>query len=471
MRKTNQSIKDYSSFSYWLETCEDDLSPRPSLDGSITVDVAILGAGFTGLWTAYYLLKRQPSLNIAILDREIAGFGSSGRNGGWCSSLFPVTPEVAIERFGTSGARDLQSAMFDSVHEVARVIKSENYCAHWTEGGSLEVAMHQQKMRILEAELSVYQKLGLDNHYQLLDKCETEQRVRIQGVCGSLFSRDSGVIHPGRLVRQLARSVENDGAAIYEQTDVLDFQEGGPSRPAKLVTRAGEVVARLAVVLAGEAYLSRLKKLHRQVVPIYSFIALTEPLTPEQWLGIGWEGRETVGSTHVSVNYLQRTADGRILFGGRGQPYRYASKIKDSYDRHKGTHETLQAKTRKWFPSISGIQFTHHWGGPLGVTRDWTPNFQFDARTKIACAWGYVGDGVATTNLAGRILCDLMTETQSAPINLPIVQQRSPRWEPEPFRFLGIRYVQRGLEKLDQACEEKRQNPLGNTRVERLSRH
>ena len=198
---------------------------------------------------------------------------------------------------------------------------------------------------------------------------------------------------------------------------------------------------------------------------------LTEPLSKEQWSSIGWENRETVKSTRYSINYLQKTIDGRILFGGRGQPNRYASKIKDSFDKHKPTHEALQKMLIQWFPALKDANFTHSWGGPVGITRDWAPNIFYDRETGIASARGYVGQGVSTTNLAGRILSDLIVGKESKLTKMPMVQHKSRKWEIEPFRWIGARYVQLGLERVDRKSEKSGNPPKGKTLAERISRH
>lgn len=463
--------KYYASKSYWLENPGDNLTPRSALDESKAVDVAIMGGGFTGLWTAYYLIKQNPSLNIAILEKETVGFGASGRNGGWCYPVFSVTPDTLIKRYGKEVAQEMQLAMFESVSEIERVTLQEQIECEFKKGGGIKLALGQHATPLLEKEMETYRKLNIEDHYELLNKVQTDSRVLVQNTEGSIYTKNSAVLNPGKLVRQLARVLEKNGVEIYEQTEVVDVKEGSSKKDPKLYTANGSITAKLACVLAGESYISQMSKYHRQVIPMYSLITLTEPLNEEQWSYIGWKERESIGSTRYSVNYLQRTADNRILFGGRGQPYRFGSKIKDCYDTHKSTHNMLKQMLREWFPSLSNIRFTHSWGGPVGITRDWTPNFQFNKQSRIANAWGYVGQGVSTTNLAGRILRDLIINEDSPLVKLPMVQHQSKKWEVEPFRWVGARYVQNGLEKVDNKAEETGQPPTGNTLAERIGLH
>lgn len=469
-------MKEYSHYSFWLETAGDDLTPRPSLGGSIDVDVAILGAGYTGLWTAYYLLKRSPDLRIALVERDIAGYGASGRNGGWCSSGFPLTAAMLHRRYGREAARALQIAMWDAVDEVGRVCAAEDIDAQYVKGGSLRIARGKGQVPAIRQAHAAYDELGLAHRYPLLSAAETRQRVRVTNAEGALYTPECAAIHPGRLVRGLARAVEaTSGATIYERTEVTDFQPGNPgaSLP-RLVTRAGEVRAG-TIVLAGEAYLSRLPALHRQLIPLYSSIALTQPLTPAQWSQIGWEGHECISSNRYTVDYLTRTADGRILFGSRGAPYHFGSRIDDSYDRHPPTQQMIQRLVREWFPMLhggpGGYPFTHAWGGPVGMPRDWMPTVSFDRRSGVASARGYTGQGVATSNLAGRILADLVTGVASERAALPMVGHRAPNWEPEPLRWLGARYVQWGYGRIDRRAERTGKSPTGRTVTERLGQH
>jgi glycine/D-amino acid oxidase-like deaminating enzyme len=460
-------VKDYARYSYWLETSGDDLTPRPRLDGSTAVDVAVMGAGYTGLWTAYYLLKRDPSLKVAIIEREIAGFGASGRNGGWCYPGFPVSLGMLRERYGLGAARAVASAMYETVDEIERVITEEGIDAQWQRGGTMRLARGEQQRPSIEGSYRALHELGLADHWQLLNAKQVAEKVRVTEAVAGIFNPAGASIHPARLARGLARAVERRGATIYEQTPVVDYETG---RAPRLITPYGDVRAR-SIVVAGEAYSQQLPKLQRTLVPMYSLIVLTEPLSEGDWEQIGWRNRELVSSSRMSVDYLNRTADGRILFGGRGAPYRMHSLIDDSLDRHGPTHEMLRRMAIEWFPVLKNARFSHAWGGPLGMPRDWMPTTSYDRAAGVARGGGYTGSGVSTANLFGRILTDLITEQATPLTELPTVNHHSPRWEPEPFRWLGIRYAQEGFAKLDRKAERTGQAPTGRTLVEKIGRH
>lgn len=463
----NNAGKDYNRTSFWLETCGDDLTPRSRLDGSVEVDVAILGAGYSGLWTAYYLQERQPQLRIALVEAEIAGFGGSGRNGGWCTSGFSVSPSVLSERYGRDTARDMELAMFDTVDEVGRVCEREGIDAQYRKGGLLRLARGAHQLPANEAAYRDYLALGLESHCRLLSREETEARVRVANTYGSLCIDDAAAIHPGRLVRGLARVVEKRGATIYEQTPVTMYRGG--STPT-LETPYGTVRAS-TIVLAGEAFMSHLPGLKRQITPIYSLIVLTEPLPEDVWQQIGWRGHECLHSNRYVVDYLSRTADNRIVFGSRGAPYRWGSRISDAQDRDARTHEMIRGLAREWFPVLRDARFTHAWGGAVGMPRDWMPTVTLDQRTNLATARGYTGQGVATTNLAGRLLAGQITGTDSALLRLPLAGHHSPNWEPEPLRWLSVRAMQWAFGRIDRKAERTGTPPTGKSLVERLGRH
>jgi len=459
--------KQYQSYSYWLESCGDDLTPRPALDGTIDVDVAILGAGFTGLWTAYYLLERQPSLKIAILEREIAGFGASGRNGGGLGNRFPVGLRRMAELFGRQAAIDLQHALNTVVDEVARVAEHEGIAMEYVRGGYIRLARSPYQLDVLKGEQRTLEEFGFGEGSLLLDAQQVAERVAVAGSLGGIYNANSAKIQPAKLARGLARAVERKGATIYEQTAVTEYTAG--AYPV-LHTARGNARAK-TIVLAGESYLSRFPQLRRKVMPVYSLITLTEPLSSSEWKAIGWEAREGLSSATNMVKYLTHTSDGRVMFGGRGAPYHFGSSIKDEYDRHEPTHRMLQEDVRAWFPMLKEVKFTHTWGGPLGWPRDYVPTVSYEPAQGLAAAYGYTGTGVGPSNLFGRMLADLITHSDSELTRLAFVNRHGRQWEPEPLRFIGVRFVQRGFARLDSKAEESGVAPNGRSLVERLTRH
>lgn len=457
-------MKNYGGYSFWLETCGDDLTPRPTLDGSIDVDIAILGAGFTGLWTAYYLLQKQPSLKIAILEAEIAGFGASGRNGGWCFSGFPISPLPLLEKYGYDAARLISLEMYKAVDEVGRICVEEGIDAHYAKGGELEVARADYDLPKLEKIYDEFRAIGLESHNELFDAKQTEERIKVRNAVGSFWNKEGAVIQPAKLARGLARAVERHGATIYEQTRVTDYVGGANPR---FETERGTVNAK-ALVLAGEAYLSALPKLKRSIIPLTSHMVATEPLSDQIWDQIGWRERDVLGGYGVNAGYINHTADGRIAFGAYRGNYPYKSEITDRINLSEEVFAHAREAALDWFPMLKGVKFTHAWGGVLGIPRDRMPTMSFDRASGIATGRGYTGDGVATTNLSGRVLSDLILERDTPLTTLPMTTHRSPDWEPEPFRWMGVTFVRHGRVRMLKKVEKEGAYPAKKTLAQRL---
>lgn len=426
-------MTDYRSKSFWWSTLSDELakSSRTALGGDINVDVAIIGAGYTGLWTAYYLQRNDPSLSIAILEGEVAGFGASGRNGGWCSSYFPTEIDKLGRLYGADQARAMQDAMHATVAEIGEVVRDENIDCDWQLGGAISLARTPLQWERAQDYIHHWESWGYGpEHYSLLNAGEATEIANASHTLGATKSAHVAAIHPAKLVRRLAQIVESRGARIYEHTRVTKID------PHIAHTEHGKVNARF-IVRATEGYTPRLDGLKRAIAPIYSLMIATEPLSEELWSQIGLNDRTTFGDWRNLIIYGQRTADNRLAFGGRGAPYHFGSSIKDEYDKYPKVHNSLIHVLTEMFPVLEGTKVTHEWGGPLGIARDWMGSAGLDRTTGIAWAGGYVGDGVGTTNLSGRTLADLITGTKSSLTTLPWVNHKSPNWEPEPLRWIG----------------------------------
>ncbi|MFC8846216.1 MULTISPECIES: NAD(P)/FAD-dependent oxidoreductase [unclassified Micromonospora] len=436
----------YQELSYWLSTVDESLAPRPPLGGDADADVVIVGAGYTGLWTAYYLALADPTLRITVLEAEIAGFGASGRNGGWCSALFPTSLPALARRHGRDQALRMQRAMQATVREVGRVVAAEGIDCDWHLGGTVVLARSAAQLGRARAEVAEAREHGLTaDDLVLLDAGEAAARCAADGVRGGTYTPHCAVVHPARLVRGLARAVERRGVTLHERTPVTAIRAGAA------VTPAGTVRAPV-VVRATEGYTPGLPGQRRAVAPVYSLMVATEPLPEQTWARIGLAGRETFSDHRHVIVYGQRTADGRLAFGGRGAPYHFGSRVRPDFDREPQVFAALRRALGELFPALGPqVPVTHTWGGPLGVARDWSASVGLDRATGLAWAGGYVGDGVATTNLAGRTLADLIRGTDSDLTDLPWVGHRSPRWEPEPLRWLAVNAGLRVMLSADRA--------------------
>jgi glycine/D-amino acid oxidase-like deaminating enzyme len=431
--------------SLWLDTCADDLTPRPALAGDTEADVAVVGAGLTGLWTAYHLHRLEPGLRIVLLERDVAGFGASGRNGGWCSALFPASWARMARLPGSSAddARRLAAAMRATVTDVGEVLHREGIDAHYARGGTLALTRTAVQAARGRAEVEEDRRWGGSSRW--LEEAEARARLDARGTLGAVHTPDCAVLHPGRLVRGLARVLDGR-VTIHEQTTVRAIV------PHRVVTDHGEVRAEY-VVRATEGYTRDLAGQRRTLAPVYSLVLATEPLPDATWQRIGLHERETFTDLRHLIVYGQRTADGRMVFGGRGAPYHLGSRVRPEFDRDPRVFAGLRAALVDLFPVLADARVTHQWGGPLGIARDWCASVGLDRATGLAWAGGYVGDGVATTHLAGRTLADLVLGRDTDLVRLPWVGHRSRRWEPEPLRWLG---VNAGLRAMALADREER---------------
>jgi glycine/D-amino acid oxidase-like deaminating enzyme len=421
----------YRKLSFWHDTVPGSLEPRDPLQGDRDADVAIAGAGFTGLWTAYYIKKARPELRVVVCEREIAGFGASGRNGGWCSALFPASLSKLDRMGGRDAAIAMYRAMQQTVDEVGAAAAAEGIDCHWAKGGTVQLARSGVQLERARAEIAEAREFGFGpEDLDLLDRDAATAIAAADGVLGGVYTPHCAAIHPSRLARGLAEAVRRHGVALHESTPVTRIEPGA------LVTAAGTVRAR-HVIRATEGYTPQLPGEHRTVMPVYSLMIATEPLPDAVWEHIGLAARPTFGDLRHMIIYGQRTADGRFAFGGRGAPYHLGSSIRPAYDRVPAVHAALRRTLAELFPVLADFKVTHAWGGPLGIPRDWCASVGLDPATGLGWAGGYVGDGVATTNLAGRTLADLVLGQDTPLTRLPWVGHRSPRWETEPLRWLG----------------------------------
>jgi len=446
---TPPSGERYRRLSLWWDGLPGPIGVRTPLDGDTDVDVAVVGGGLTGLWAAYYLSRADPSLSIAVLERDVIGFGASGRNGGWCSSLFSVSEGTLDKRCGPGSGRAQRLAMEATVREVGRVVEAEGIDCGFRRGGTVVLARTPAQLQRTHEEMAEARGRGIgQDDLRFLSPAEARARVGATGVLGGTFTPHCAAVDPARLVRGLAEVVERRGVRLYEQTEVTAIDPG-------VVATARGTVRTGTVVRATEGYTRTLAGHQRDVIPVYSLMIATEPLPESFWAEHGLAGRETFADHRHLVIYGQRTEDGRMAFGGRGAPYHFGSTIRPEYDRDDAVHQALRRTLVELFPALSGAEVTHRWGGPLGITRDWFSSVGMDASSRMAWAGGYVGDGLSTTNLAGRTLSDLIVGDVTELTTLPWVNHRSRRWEPEPFRFVGINAGLRLAGSADRAEDKK----------------
>ena len=418
--------------SFWYRDIGGLPARRAPLPGNIEADVCIVGAGYTGLWTAYYLKKADPSLDVVMVEREFAGFGASGRNGGWLSGAFIWSREKYQASSSRDGVRAMIAAMAGTVDEVIRVAEAEGIDAdivRTDEMNAATSAVQWERLKAGYAEQKSWQVPEEDIH--LIGAEEARERIRINNVHGALITRGVARVQPAKLVQGLARAVERLGVKIYENTAVTGIEKG------RVSTGRGTVKARY-IIRATEGFTPGLPGLSRTWIPLNSALVVTEPLPEKLWDEIGWNGREILSDGAHAYCYAQRTREGRIAMGGRGVPYRFGSKTDVNGRTQPETIRQLTEILHRHFPQVRDIPLVHAWCGVLGVPRDWCATVGLDETTGIGWAGGYVGVGVSTSNLSGRTLADLVLKRDTELVRLPWVNRKVREWEPEPWRWLGV---------------------------------
>ena len=437
----------YRARSLWLDGLPGTLTPRAPLEGDAQVDVAIVGGGFTGLWTAYYLALHDPALRVAVVEREIDGFGASGRNGGWVSSGIAADPRVYADRHGRAAVEAAERETFRAVDEVGRVVAEERIDCGFRKGGQVMAATSRAQVGRLHGWIAKRRTWGAGpDDLRLLERDELAARVRVDGALAGALSPHCASVDPARLARGLADVVERRGVTVYERTPATRLE------PHRVTTPRGRLGARY-VVRATEAFTVEHAGQRRRYLPRYSLMVATEPLPPDVWEAIGWREGETVADLRHLFFYAQRTTDDRLAIGGRGAPYRLGSPIDEANERNEDVRARLEATIRRHFPAAAGARITHHWGGALAVPRDWSQGCALDSATGLAWGGGYSGHGVLAAHLTGRTLADLLLDRRTELTQMPWVGHEARRWEPEPLRFVASRLIVAVMGSADRAEE------------------
>ena len=439
--------------SLWLDSL--DLPQRAALNGDLDVDVAIVGGGFTGLWTAYYLKQLDPSRSVVVIERDHVGFGASGRNGGWIVGELAAGLEAYAKRSSHDAAMRLYRAVFDSVDEIGRVVAAESIDCGYAKGGTIRWARNDAQARRQVEEIEHEHALGFtDDDFRLLSAEEARAIGNATDIRSGIFFAHTAAVDPARLVIGLAAACEAAGVVIVERT-TAETIEGREVVTDRGTIRAGHVVR------AMEGYTRDVDGERRRLLPVYSRMVATEPLDPELWEEIGLADRPTFADDRYMVIYGQRTEDDRIAFGGRGIPYLFGSAIDPSGEVSASSHAKVERALHELFPALRDVAITHRWGGVLGIPRDWMPFVHHDAEAGFSTAGGYVGEGVSPSNLAGRTMAELITGTESERVGLPWVKEQPRRWEPEPLRWIGVRGSYRLMARADQVENQGKESKLG----------
>ena len=435
--------------SFWYSDLGGLPAMRPSLDGDASADVCIVGAGYTGLWAAYYLKQLKPSLTVLVLEQEFAGFGASGRNGGWLTGGFAWNHARYRATSSETAVRAMVGAMNGTVDEVIRVAEVEGIEADILRTDEMVVATNPAQLARVAKEVAHRQAWGEDGRVWQIGAAEAVARVRIPGTLGAMMVGGVARVQPAKLVRGLAQAVERLGVRIAEGTRALEIA------PGLVKTDRGTVRAPI-ILRATEGFTANLAGAKRDWLPLNSAQIVTAPLPPDVWEKIGWQGHEILGDFANAYCYCQRTREGRITVGARGVPYKFGSGIDHRGRPDSATIDRLTAILYRHFPATRDVAIDHAWCGVLGVPRDWCATVGLDRATGIGWAGGYVGVGVSTSNLAGRTLADLALGRETDLVHLPWVNRKVRPWEPEPLRWLAVRGMYGLLNAADRREEQSR---------------
>ena len=447
------------SRSLWLDGVVRDLTPREQLSGEHTCDVAIVGGGFGGLWTAYYLKAADPSLRVTVVEAEVAGFGAAGRNGGFVSAGIAGSGARYARRSGWDSVLRAERETQHGVDEIGRVVSTEGIDCGYRKEGAMTLATTDPQVQRLRARVEAKHGFGLGpEDVRLLSAHErAEQIPGAAGLLAASFTPHCARVDPARLARGLAEACERLGVTIFERTRA----ERLASRTVR--SRDGRITADV-VVRATESYTIRERGQRRKFLPLYSLMIATEPLPQQTWDELGWRDGLGLQDMRHLYYYALRTRDGRIALGGRGAPYRLTDPISPRNERDAEVYDRLCQTLRQAFPAASHARITHHWGGSLAVPRDWCMRTTFDPATGLGFVGAFGGHGVVAANISGRTMRDLILGHRTDLTTLPWVGHRTRNWEPEPIRFIASRLIARTLDASD-AYEERTGKPAQRARL------
>ncbi len=418
-----------------------------SLEGERAADVAIIGAGLTGLWTALFLKGLDPGVEVAVIEQGLAAYGASGRNAGMLSETVDHGHGLAIEHFGEAEARRLAALGEANVAEMTAFLAERGIPCDYEPTGRLMVALTPAHVDEAARTVATARRLGLDS-FRLLDRAAVQAEVHSPLYLGGVAVSGGGILDPVKLVDGLRAEAERLGVRVYEESRVTGLAAAGAA--ARVRAEGGSVTAR-RVVLATSAYSHHLlPALARRFIPLYDYILVSDPLTSAQHDAIGWRGRQGITDGRTFFNYYRLTDDNRILWGTSEAAYYAGNRVDPSCDHSPSHYAALRASFRRHFPALDGLEFPYAWGGPICSTTRMTPFFGRALGGRVSYGLGYTGHGLGTTRLAGRILAHLALDRPSELLDLSLVRKQPFPYPPEPLRSWSVAAVTRALRRVDE---------------------
>jgi len=443
--------------SWWLEDAlarEGNPAPAPALGSDAAADVAIVGGGYTGLWTALALRERAPELRVTLLEAEICGHGPSGRNGGFVHGYWASLPGI-LPVLGEERALELARAGEQIIPGIRAWAEARGEDVWLVEGGMLEVSAAPAQDGAVEKAAAAAARVGRPDQTVALTAEEVARRVRSPVFREGVFYPECATVHPGLLVRALRRAVLDAGVTIHEGTPVTAVRAGSPN---ELETPGGTLRAP-EVVLATNAALTGWSPASRNLTNFGSYVVLTEP-APQALAEIGWTGGEAIVDARMFLHYFRTTNDGRVLMGSGSGPIGFGGRVDDRFSRDVPTAARAEAGLRRLLPGLAGVRVERAWGGPIDVSADHLPFFRTRQGTRIHYGAGYSGHGVGPSWLGGRILASLALGADDEWTRLPLATRSVPSLPPEPFRRVGGGLVRWAIMACEEAEEEGRRPGL-----------
>jgi glycine/D-amino acid oxidase-like deaminating enzyme len=417
------------------------------LEGAREADVAIVGAGLTGLWTALFLKALDPAVEVVVVEQGLAAYGASGRNAGMLSETVDHGHGLAIEHFGEPEARRLAALGEANVAEMTAFLAEREIRCDYEPTGRLMVALTVAHLEEAARTVETARRLGLDS-FHLLDRAAVQAEVHSSLYLGGVAVTGGGVLDPVKLVDGLRAEAERVGVRVYEQSRVTGLEAAGAA--ARVRAEAGSVRAR-RVVLATSAYTHHLlPSITRRFIPLYDYVLVSDPLTPAQHEAIGWRRRQGITDGRTFFNYYRLTDDNRILWGTSEAAYYAGNRVDPTCDHSPAHYAALRASFRRHFPALDGLEFPYAWGGAICSTTRMTPFFGRALGGRVSYGLGYTGHGLGTTRLAGRILAHMALDRPSELLDLSLVRKRPFPYPPEPLRSWSVAAVTRALRRVDE---------------------
>ena len=430
---------------YWLDEDPLEPQPNPTLIGDVTTDLCIVGAGYTGLWTALLAKEQNPDREVVVVEQRETGAGASGRNGGFCSSSLTHGFTNGYSRFKDEMQiiERLGRENMDGIEET--IARYEIDCG-WERTGELRVAVEEWHTKDFAEEAALRNSYG--DHVEVLSKEEVFKRVKSPLYKGALWDPDgTALVDPARLVWGLERACLKLGVRIFENSKVEWLER---TNNAMIVHSPYGSVYAQKVALATNIFTPLVRRAKKYVVPVYDFQLVTEPLTAEQMESIGWSGREGLSEAGNQFHYYRMTKDNEILWGGYDAIYNFRGKVRQEYESDAETYAHLAADFLDTFPQLKGIKFTHGWGGAIDTCSRFSPFWGKAYRGRVAYVLGFTGLGVGATRFGAQVMLDLLDGNDNERTRLAMVRKKPMPFPPEPFRFIFIRLTQWSINRADE---------------------